>query len=378
MSDLIGPGTAKPVLAEPPVTLEVLATDDPTPIFVSLRSRNLLILAVAAAIVLLYWAVPTILTISLGGGFLALILSFPVRLLSKVLPRGLAIFVTLLILVALLCLAVLILVPALISQLSGLIAAIPTLASDGERLLRDVIRPLKERGWISRDTDDVIADLRNGVTARASQLAQDILTNLSSAVSSIFDVAVTTFGVVFVAIYLLIDIRRMKAAYLRVAPKAYRRDALLLWDQSGSSLSRYLGGLSVSLLAQGVLSGLALWAIGVPYPVLLGLWVSITAVIPFLGAFAGAIPAVLLGFAESPTTGILTILLYIAIQQLESNILTPRIQGRAVRVHPILVLLTVIAANELDGLRGAVFAVPTLAVLRVLFDFLVARIRVRP
>lgn len=115
-----------------------------------------------------------------------------------------------------------------------------------------------------------------------------------------------------------------------------------------------------------------------PYAFLLGFWVSLTAIIPYLGAFLGAIPAVILAFLVSPTTGFLTLGLYILIQQLESNLLTPRIQGQAVRVHPIIVLLAVIAANELFGLVGAIFAVPALAVVRVLIDFLVARLRVHP
>jgi predicted PurR-regulated permease PerM len=59
-------------------------------------------------------------------------------------------------------------------------------------------------------------------------------------------------------------------------------------------------------------------------------------------------------------------------------VLTPRIQGQAVRVHPIIILLGVIAGSELHGVRGAIFAVPTLAVMRVLVDFLSARIRVQP
>ncbi|HEU4793887.1 MAG TPA: AI-2E family transporter [Nitrolancea sp.] len=351
--------------------------DAPTPIRISPRTRNLLIGAIVVAMVLVIRAAPIILTISLGGGFLALVLSFPVRLLSKVIPRGAAILLTLLTVVALLVLAVFVIVPVLINQLSSLITSIPTLAAEGDRLLRDIIRPLQERGMLSANTDAVIDDLRDSALIRASQIAGGLLGDLLGAVTSIADIAVKAFGIVFVAIYLLFDTWRIKAAYLRLVPADYRRDARVLWDEFGDSLSRYLGGLTISLLAQGVLSGLALWLLGVPYALLLGVWVSATAVIPYLGAFLGAIPAILLGFFESPATGLLTIVLYIVIQQLESNVLTPRIQGQAVRVHPIIVLLAVLAASAIDGLRGAIFAVPTLAVLRVLLDFLSVRLRVQ-
>lgn len=365
------------VAAPPKNDLTEAVRRDPTPIPISPRTRNLLILGIVIALVLVIRAAPIILTISLGGGLLAIVLSFPVRLISKVVPRSVAILLTLLTLLLFLALGLL-LIPLLINQLSGLIEAIPGLATQGDRLLRAVIGPLQERGWLSENTDAVIEDIRRSALQRLSQIAEGLLDDMLAAVTGVFDLGVKAFGIVFVTIYLLIDARRIKAAFIRLAPAGYRRDALVLWEDFGVSLSRYLGGLAISLLAQGLLSGLALWLLGVPYPVLLGAWVSLTAIIPYLGAFLGALPAVLLGFLQSPTTGVLTILLYVIIQQLESNLLTPRIQGQAVRVHPIIILLSVVAASEIDGLRGAIFAVPLLAVLRVLFDFLSMRLRVEP
>lgn len=351
--------------------------EDPTPIEISPRTRNILVFAAIITLVILIREAPTILTIALGGGYLALILSFPVRLLSRFMSHGLAIFLTLLILFGSIAIAVFIVVPMFIRQLSSLIDSIPELAEEGERQIREILRPFQEQDMVTDDTDAVMEDVRAGIIERASMVAETLLDDLVGTITGVFDLAVKMFGIVFVAIYLLIDARRIKAAYLRVAPAAYRRDALVLWDDFGVSLSRYLGGLSISLFVQGLLSGLALWAIGVPYPLLLGLWVSLTAIIPYLGAFLGAIPAVLLGFYVSPTTGILTIILYIVIQQVESNILTPRIQGQAVGVHPIIVLLAVVAGSQIDGVRGAIFAVPTLAVLRSLIDFLSVRLRVQ-
>ena len=129
-------------------------------------------------------------------------------------------------------------------------------------------------------------------------------------------------------------------------------------------------------MIQGALSALALYILGVPYAVLLGAWVAVTAVIPYIGAWLGAVPAVALALSVSPTTALLTAGVFLVIQQLEGNILTPRIQGEALRVHPILIFLAVLAGGELAGIPGVIFAVPTLAVLRVLFDFFRARLRV--
>jgi predicted PurR-regulated permease PerM len=87
------------------------------------------------------------------------------------------------------------------------------------------------------------------------------------------------------------------------------------------------------------------------------------------------IAAVIVALTVSPTTALLTALLFVGIQQLESNFLTPKIQGDTLRVHPILVFLAVIVGGGLGGVFGVIVAVPTLAILRVLFDFLRVRLR---
>jgi predicted PurR-regulated permease PerM len=140
--------------------------------------------------------------------------------------------------------------------------------------------------------------------------------------------------VVFVAASLLSNVRSFKATYLTSVPSRYRHDAHNFRDALGHALSRYLGGLALVLAIQGVLSAMALFLIGVPYPLALGAWVSITAVIPYLGAWLGAIPALLVAFTISPSTAALTGLLFLAIQQLEGNVLTPGSRRRRSRCRP--------------------------------------------
>jgi predicted PurR-regulated permease PerM len=192
---------------------------------------------------------------------------------------------------------------------------------------------------------------------------------------STFGFVVTLFGVIFVGAYLLVDVRRVEATFLRAVPHDYRRDAKTLWEASGYSLSKYLGGLALVLLIQGVVSAVGLFLFGVPYALVLGAFVSVAAVIPYLGAWLSAIPAVIVALTVSPTTALLTALLFLGIQQLEGNFLTPKIQGDTLHVHPILVFLAVIVGGGLGGIFGVIVAVPALAVLRVLFDFFRVRLR---
>lgn len=242
--------------------------------------------------------------------------------------------------------------------------------------LPSLLEPLAERGLLPVSIDQFFANLKTDLLDAIAEVGRRLLGSVAPFVAGLIGVLVTTFGVIFIAAYLLADAHKLHRGVLQAAPHRYRRDVRDLWNAFGFTLSRYLAGLVTSLAVQGVLSAVALYFLGVPYALLLGAWVSLTALIPYLGAWIGGVPAVLLALSISPTTAVLTAILFVIIQQLEGNVLTPRIQGQAVRVHPILVFLAVIAGGELAGLIGIVFAVPVVAVLRVLYDFFKARLRV--
>lgn len=349
----------------------------PTPIPISARTRTVIATTLLVALALVVWIAPSVAIVALGGITLALLLSFPVRLMTRFIPRWLAIPVAFLSLVALVVLAFLILIPALISQLAALASTVPALASSVEESFRDLLGMMRDRGLLRAPPESLISDASGVALNRIQSLAQGLVGGVFGFISGAANAAVQLFGIAFVSIYLLVDADRFRRFFLSLVPASYLEDANLLWRQLGTSLSRYLGGLAIILSVQGILSSTALWILGVPFPLLLGAWVSLTAIIPYLGAFLGAIPAIALALTVSPTVALLTALLFLAIQQLEGNLLTPYIQGQSVRVHPIVVLLAVLFAAEAAGLLGVVFAVPTLAVLRVLFDFFFERLRVR-
>ena len=135
--------------------------------------------------------------------------------------------------------------------------------------------------------------------------------------------------------------------------------------------------LFLDLFIQGAVSALALFLLGVPYALALGAWVSLAALIPYLGSVLGAVPAVIVAFTVSPLTALLTLIAFFVIQQVEGNFLLPRIQGRALHIHPVLILLATIVGWGLFGIMGIVLAVPALAVVRVLYDFLRVRLSTR-
>lgn len=348
----------------------------PTPIRISRTVWNLMLLSILAVLLLIVWAVPAVLVVSLGGFAVALVLSFPVHLFSRVIPRDLAILLAFLVLLAALLLVFYVLTPLLLTQVGALIGALPGLIQNLERYLIGVLAALEQRELLPSPPEAIAARLAQDLRASIGLVTGNVLGGTVGLVFGTFSFALTLFAVIFVAASLLSNLRGFKLAYLTSLPRHYRGDGKELWDSLAQALSRYLGGLALVLAIQGALSAAGLYLIGVPYALALGAWVSLTAVIPFLGAWLGAVPALLVAFSISSTTVALTALLFLAVQQVEGNFLTPRIQGQTIKVPSVLVFLAVIVGGTLAGVMGVLFAVPALAVLRVLFDFF--RVRLRP
>jgi predicted PurR-regulated permease PerM len=348
-----------------------------TQIPITPRTRNILFAVVMGMFLLLFWMAPTLPKLLLTGMAVALILSFPVKYLSRIIPRGIAIAVVILTLLALLVLAAVILVLA-VSQLVSLAEQTPALIEEGYGYSREVVENLAERGLLDTTPDEAMVQLQRTGAERVEGLLQGVVSRafdtLSGTVAGVF----TTLSTILIAAYLLVDGERFRGGLIRMLPVRYRDDALVLWTDVVHALSRYLSGLLVSLTFQGIASTIVLTLLGVPYSILLGIWTTLGAIVPYIGSYIGAIPATIIGFTVSPTVGILTALTYVVINFVDGNLIAPRVQGQAIRVPPLFIFLAVIAGGQIAGIWGALMAVPALAVGRVVFDFLLERVVVVP
>jgi predicted PurR-regulated permease PerM len=271
-------------------------------------------------------------------------------------------------------LAMLFLVPLIFDQTTELVQNLPVLARSLENYLAGALEPLRERGIVTGKRHEIISRLGESLSGNLNTVVHNTLGGALQFVYQTLTFVTTLFGAAFIGISLLAGARNLKASYLAMVPKRYRRDARHLWDDLAHTLSRYVGGLGLILLIQGAISAMALYIIGVPYALALGAWVSVTALIPYLGAWLGAIPAIVVAFSVSWSAVMLTAVIFLAIQQLEGNVLTPKIQGENLDVPAIIVFLAVIVGGGLAGLLGVIFAVPIVATVKVLFDFFRARL----
>ena len=185
-------------------------------------------------------------------------------------------------------------------------------------------------------------------------------------------VAGSTFGALGGATLMLV-----MGLYLAVAPRVYRDGLVKLMplsvrkrvgetlDACGNALSRWLLGQSVSMLFVGATTALGLWLLDVPLAFSVGVLSGLLAFIPFFGAIAGGLLAVLLGFMQGPETALYVLGLALVIQQIEGNVLMPLVERWAVGLPPVLGIAATVMFGVLFGLLGVLLAAPAMIVLMV-------------
>jgi predicted PurR-regulated permease PerM len=181
----------------------------------------------------------------------------------------------------------------------------------------------------------------------------------------------TLFSVVTVfllAYYWLTERAAIKRGILRLVPAAKTRQVNATWLQIEAKLGRWVRGQLLIMLALGLLAGLAFALLGLPNPLLLGVLAGLCEIIPMVGPFPAFLPALLVALTIDPTHALLLIPVAIIIQQLEGNVLVPRIMSHAVGVSPLTVILGILIGSLLGGPAGAFLAVPVAAALQVILN----------
>jgi sporulation integral membrane protein YtvI len=168
------------------------------------------------------------------------------------------------------------------------------------------------------------------------------------------------------AIYFLADWKRIQLAFMRLVQQKWRLEWQRLWLDISHVVRCFIRGNLVVAVIVGVLVGIGVKLIGMDYALIIGLICGITDLIPYFGPLIGAVPAILLGFTKSSMMALEVGLVIIFVQQLEGNIISPKIMGDSVGLHPLWVVFALLAGEELAGFWGIFFSVPIAAVIRVI------------
>ncbi|HEX8230046.1 MAG TPA: AI-2E family transporter [Chloroflexia bacterium] len=277
------------------------------------------------------------------------------------LPRILATLLVYLVIIGTLVVGAVLLIGPLTAQLQDLTDTLPTLVDTTTGTPSGIDRFFRENG-IPLD----VADLRTRILEYVSGAGTTILGGTLSIVGGLVTFVTDIFLILAITFYLLLDGRGMHNRMLRLLPAAARERWFFVEATLNRVIGGYIRGQILVALTVGVAAGVGSAVLGVQYPLVIGLLAFLFEFIPLVGPVLGMVPAVVIAFFQSPGLALWVTIYFIVLQQIEANIIVPRVSGHAVGLHPLAVLLALLAGVELGGLGGALLAVPVAGVLYVI------------
>ena len=223
--------------------------------------------------------------------------------------------------------------------------------------------------WANLQTRMQTSTIGAAVLERAQGLAPSGQAIVNAVTTALAAVGGALSGLVIVLIgglYLAAQPTLYTVGLLRLIPPQARGPAAETLDAISVSLRNWLKGQALGMLFVGIATGLGLWLVGVPAAWAIGLVAGLAEFVPYLGVLVAGIPAVVLGFGQGTDTGLWTIGVLIAVQQLQGNLVMPLLQNRMVDLPPAVTIFGIIAAGILFGVAGVLLATPLTIVVLVL------------
>jgi predicted PurR-regulated permease PerM len=237
---------------------------------------------------------------------------------------------------------------------------------------------------IAQQVDDLKQTLPSAIENVKSKLAQsglgrrmletasskDVSGQASSVIQTFFKSTFGVLGDIYVVLFLGIFFTASPKSYIngmvKLVPPAGKQKANDVVNKLGAALARWLKGQIFAMFVVFILTAIGLLIIGMPMWLVLSLMAGLLNFIPNFGPLIAMIPAVLIGFLQSPTTALIVGGLYILVQTLESNLVTPQIQKRMLSIPPALIIIAQLIMGVLTGGWGLVLATPLMVVLMVI------------
>lgn len=289
------------------------------------------------------------------------------KLEDRGLKRTLSVFLVYLIVLVVVVLLVWAMVPPLITQISETSKNLSTFITENSNFLSDFVNRIDPHNSLG------LKDIENEIYDSLLTYITTIGTNLPNTVISVVSAFVSGMGTLLIAFvigfYMLFNFNGVTMHIKNLIPTRQKKTALTLMDKSSSILHEYIKGtlLVSALIFFTSLIGFSI--IGLKSPLLFALICGITNLIPYVGPYIGAVPAVLVGFAQDPVVGILVLIWVIISQTLEGNFLTPMVMSRKLDIHPVTVIIMLLIFGHFFGIIGMILATPIAAIGKVFFEF---------
>jgi predicted PurR-regulated permease PerM len=324
-------------------------------------------LARASGPVLLVFAVAAV---------VALVLNPVVEALEKLLrrirlPRGLAVLLVYLALVAIVLGVGLVAVNAIADQVASFQRNLPHLVDQANKSLADLQKTLNDNGIkveITRQGKTALQTLQDNLTQSTGDIVSSARDILGTVVEGAFGFVLT----VVISIYMLLYAPRIGRFVRKVLPKGDGTPEDDFPRRAQKAVFNYVRGQIAFSLIMGVSAGVVLWFLGIVgifpdgqrYALFFGVFYGLMEAVPYIGPILGGAPPALIALFQDPLSGLWVVLALVALQQLEGHVVAPQVFGRTLRINPLIVLAALLIGGQLYGVIGAFVALPLAALAR--------------
>ncbi len=278
--------------------------------------------------------------------------------------RKLATVVVYLILIFIIILIAALIVPEFIAQVNELITRIPNFLKSINTFINDTFKSTADFD-LSSVKESLINTINNFVNNFTSENLTGIVEKLSSSIKVVSNFVLG----ILIAFYLSLDFKNVNKYVSILVPNRFHEDIKKITTPLNEMLRNYVNGTLLSCLFVMILSLIGFLISGVSSPLLFAIFCAITNLIPYFGPYIGGIPVVLIGFTMNPYVGFGCLITVVLVQFLEGNILNPLIVGKAVDLHPVILMLSLLVFEYFFGIFGMVIAVPIVATIKIVLLF---------
>lgn len=251
------------------------------------------------------------------------------------------------------------LIPMFVQQLNELNEHLPEFTMRAQHM----IITLNQNDFLP---ESVRMGINNAIYQIEQQLAESIAGWINR-IGSTLGIVFVMFIVPFLAFYMLKDFQLIEKTVLTFVPTKHKRRTIRLVTDIDKALGNYIRGQFIVCVVVGIFAYIGYWWIDLPYPLLMAAIVGIFNIIPYVGPFFGAAPALVVASTVSLKLVLLVIVVNTACQILEGNVISPQVVGRSLHMHPLMIIFALLAGGELGGIAGMILAVPMFAVGKVIY-----------
>ena len=257
--------------------------------------------------------------------------------------------------------------PVIYDQIQVLIRNLPSIFNEVEIFMNNIVNRLGNIDGV--DFVSIKNQIFTTITGSFNNFMTSLPNTIMGMVGSLFSSLVTIcFGLV-IGLYMLIDFDSINGHLLNLLPKKNRFEASLLITNISTEVRKSVNGTLLVASMVFVCDSLGFFFIGLQAPLLFGLLCGITDLIPYVGPYIGGIVAVIVGFAQSPLIGILSLIIVVVVQMVENNILQPIVMSKTTELHPVTIIVGLLLFEHFFGIVGMILCTPCMSLVKVVWRF---------